>query len=209
VKQYTKQIEEIENALEESLNEVWDSTIDPISLSVKPYEQTNLIQLIKTDNKVFNKVLLVFASVCSEIHQLKDLVRVPHLTVNLMVTKASQKFYGPLKLFGEVINSDHKEPSEGDTQVHFGRILPFLLDLSKFVNRCYAVTKNVVHQLASLHHTQQKLYSNFKMVHLQTVFDHLADLFSVLITLDEIVLSNGAFQNYLNLYKRYVSFFGF
>ncbi len=75
VKRYAKQIEDIEYALEESLSEVWDSQVDPLTLSVKPYEQTSLLHLIKTDNKVFNKILLVFSSLCSEIQQLKEIVR--------------------------------------------------------------------------------------------------------------------------------------
>ena len=72
---YATQLEDIENALDESLSEAWDYTVDPIALSFRPYEQTNIIQLIKSDNKVFNKVMLVYSALCSEVNQLRQTVR--------------------------------------------------------------------------------------------------------------------------------------
>jgi WASH complex subunit 7 len=133
--------------------------------------------------------------------------------------QGSSKFYAPLKLFGESTsgsssnnasgqssNSVGNVDEEGDGQIMFGRILPLLQELSEYLSRCYLVCKNVVHQLASLYNTNQKLYiTSFKGVHLQTVFDNLSDLFTVLITLDEIITTNQAFNSALNMYKRYVS----
>lgn len=93
--------------------------------------------------------------------------------------------------------------AEGDAQVNFGKILPLLIELSEFVKRAYLVTKNTIQQLASLYHSHQKLYStSFKNVHLYSVLDNLGELLTVLITLDEILLSNPHFSNGLALYKR-------
>lgn len=80
----------------------------------------------------------------------------------------------------------------------------FLLDLSKFVQRCYGVTKNIISQMASLYHNQQRTLNSFKSVHLQSVFESLMSLFGVLISLDEIIQANVSFQNYIALYKRMV-----
>ena len=83
-------------------------------------------------------------------------------------------------------------------------MLSFLQEVSSFVNRTYAVTKNIIQQLASLYNTNQKLYVNFKTVHFTTIFEHLCDLFTVLITMDEIITSNPAFQTSITVYERMV-----
>lgn len=64
-----------------------------------------MIDLVKTDNKVFNKVVIVFSSLCSELQSLK--------------AEAATKFYAPLALYGERViiiiiknkKKDHPPPS--------------------------------------------------------------------------------------------------
>lgn len=107
-----------------------------------------------------------------------------------------------MKLFGETIVEVDPESLEGTIQLHFGRMLPFLLELSKFVRRTYVLVKNVIFQLSSLYSNPQPIYATFKTIHLQTLFDHLSDLFIMLISLDEIIFSNESFSEHLVLYKR-------
>ena len=52
-----------------------------------PYEQTHLLQLIRTDNKIFNKIITVLAALCCEMQSLKH--------------EAETKFYPALLLYGE------------------------------------------------------------------------------------------------------------
>lgn len=80
LQEYTSQLRGIEEALDDSVGDVWDFTLDPIGLKVNtekkrqetkfytvescvisypilllqllPYEQSSLLELIKTDNKV-------------------------------------------------------------------------------------------------------------------------------------------------------------
>lgn len=66
LKEYGKQLRSIEEALRETISEVWNPQLDPIALKLVPYEQTNILELVKTENTAFNKVLLVFASLCKE-----------------------------------------------------------------------------------------------------------------------------------------------
>jgi hypothetical protein len=81
-------------------------------------------------------------------------------------------------------------------------------ELSSFITRVYAVIKNTIQQLASLYHIKQKIYTNsFKGVHLQTVFGFLSELLTVLITLDEIIISNPTFNDGLTMYKRYYKYY--
>ncbi|CAB1415949.1 unnamed protein product [Pleuronectes platessa] len=71
LEEYTSQLRGIEEALDDSIGDVWDFTLDPIALKLIPYEQSSLLELIKTDNKVLNKVITVYAALCSEVKKLK------------------------------------------------------------------------------------------------------------------------------------------
>jgi hypothetical protein len=72
VKEYGERLHTLEQALDDSRGELWDPTSDPLALSFKPYEQTRLVELIKTDNKLFNKILIVFSSLCVEMCKLTE-----------------------------------------------------------------------------------------------------------------------------------------
>uniref|UniRef100_A0ACB8FMZ8 WASH complex subunit 4 n=1 Tax=Sphaerodactylus townsendi TaxID=933632 RepID=A0ACB8FMZ8_9SAUR len=84
---YTSQLKRIEDALDDSVGDVWDFNLDPIELNLLPYEQSSLLELIKTENKVLNKVITVYAALCCEIKKLKY--------------EAETKFYNGLLFYGE------------------------------------------------------------------------------------------------------------
>lgn len=52
-----------------------------------PYEHTTLLQLIDTDNKVLNKILVVFATLCAEVRYLQS--------------EAKNKYYDTILFYGE------------------------------------------------------------------------------------------------------------
>nr|KAG5706407.1 hypothetical protein BaRGS_033168 [Batillaria attramentaria] len=188
---YATQLKEIEDALDDSIGDSWDMTLDPIALQVLPYEQTTLLQLIRTDNKILNKVLTVLAALCCEMDALKH--------------EAETKFYGALLFYGE--GEPEAGLEEGDAQVQMGRMFPLLQELSCFVTRSYEVVKNVVQQLSCLHtssRTGAKLI-DVTDVHFQTVFEHLGSLLGVLITLDHIIENHASFLDHWTLYKRMVA----
>ncbi|CAM1154503.1 KIAA1033 (predicted) [Pycnogonum litorale] len=132
---YIKQLEAIEDALDESIGDLWDVHLDPISLQFLPCEHTNVLQLVSTENKILNKVIMVLSSLCCEIDQLCH--------------EAKNKYFDAFHLYGE------GEPSgglqEGDAQVYIGRMFPVFQQLSCFITRCYEVVKNCIQQLASLY----------------------------------------------------------
>ncbi|XP_072038890.1 WASH complex subunit 4-like [Amphiura filiformis] len=188
LEEYATQLKGIEDALGDSIGDVWDFTLDPITLQYLPYEQTTLLELIKTDNKIFNKVITVFASLCCEMDSLQY--------------EAEQKFYPGLMYYGE--GEPEAGLEEGEAQVQMGRMMPFMQELSCFVSRCYEVVRNVIQQLSSL-------YNNVKgspkiidvtHVHFQSVYEHLGDTLRVLITLDEIVANQATLRDHWTLYKR-------
>ncbi|KAI1239222.1 hypothetical protein IHE44_0012336 [Lamprotornis superbus] len=139
-----------------------------------PYEQSSLLELIKTENKVLNKVITVYAALCCEIKKLKY--------------EAETKFYNGLLFYGE------------------GADLHVLSDteLSCFVTRCYEVVVNVVHQLAVLYTSNKNAPKIIETsgVHFQAMYEHLGELLTVLITLDEIIDNHATLKDHWTMYKR-------
>lgn len=94
VVQYDTQLRTLEYALTDALMAPWDPErerakplpffflshfffsllVDPIALEVTPYEQTNLLELIATDNRVFNKIMKVFVWLSDESRLLETIV---------------------------------------------------------------------------------------------------------------------------------------
>jgi WASH complex subunit 7 len=155
-----------------------------------PYEEISLLQLIKSDNKVLNKVLTVFMSLCSEISELK--------------AEAEKKFFIQLIMYEERVSA--KDLQEGEAQLQLGRILPLLQDLSSFVVRVYAVVKKVIQQLAALYAPELrgslKKVMDGSGVHLQQVYEHLGDALAILLTLDTIIRHSRALHEHWTLYRR-------
>lgn len=158
-------------------------------------------ELINTDNELFNKVLTVFAVLCDEISELKVTVE--------------DTFYPALSMFGQPHHGQGESEEDkqegvhkaGESEVFIGRMLPFFQDLSNFVDRCNAITLNILHQLASLYQNYQKLWkSTFKMVHLHPVFDALASLLEVMITIDLLVADNTHIAVAWDKYKRMMQY---
>eukprot|EP00794_Sanderia_malayensis_P006146 gene6146-6852_t len=183
---YASQLQAIEDALDDSIGDVWDTTLDPISLQALPCEQSKILELVKTDNKVFNKVIIVLAALCSEIQELKH--------------EAETKFYAPLLLYEEGLEEATLE--EGEAQLRVGRMLSFLKDVSNFVQRSYEVARNVLLQLSTLYNRDGQRVMVMTDVHFVSVFEHLGDLLAVLITLEKILANSVIFKDHWKQYKR-------
>lgn len=138
-------------------------------------------------------MLTVFSVLCDEISELKVTVE--------------DNFYPALIMFGQACHGEEGEVKAGEDEVHIGRMLPFFQDISNFVDRCNAITINMIHQLASLYQSFQKLWkSTFKLVHLHPVFDALASLLEVMITIDAIVIDNPNIITSWDKYKRMMQY---
>ncbi|XP_077568439.1 WASH complex subunit 4 [Stigmatopora nigra] len=186
--EYTAQLSGIEEALDDSIGDVWDFTLDPIALKLLPYEQSSLLEMIKTDNKVLNKVITVYAALCSEVKNLKY--------------EAENKFYNGLLYYGEGVSDC--SVVEGQCQIQMGRFISFLQELSCFVSRCYEVVVNIVHQLAALYTSNKSATKiiDSSGVHFQIVFEQLGELLVVLLTLDEIMENHSTLKDHWQMYKR-------
>jgi len=184
--EYANQLKSIEDALDESVGEAWDFTLDPIALQIVPYERSTLLELVKTDNKVFNKVITVLAALCSELQELKN--------------EATCKLFPPLLLYEEGLSEATLE--EGEAQIRVGRVLAVLQDVASFVQRSYEVVQHIMLQLASMYTKDQQKVIDVSHVHFVTVLEHLGGLLTSLITLDEIISGADVLQDHWKRYKR-------
>ncbi|KXJ13484.1 WASH complex subunit 7 [Exaiptasia diaphana] len=174
LEEYANQLHAIEKALDDTVGDTWNLTLDPISLQVLPYEQTKLLELIKTDNKAVTKFytpLLLYEEAGSE--------------TELEEGEAQVKLGRMLSLL---------QVSEVDT----------VKEISSFVTRCYEVVKNVLQQLGSLYNKSGPKVIDTSGVHFTTVFEHLGKLLGVLITLDEILEASQTLRDHWKLYRRMV-----
>ncbi|TMW66090.1 hypothetical protein Poli38472_003855 [Pythium oligandrum] len=193
INEHTSKLKDIEDAITAAMSEVWGYWADPIRLYLHAAERVDVQDLIKTDNELFNKVMTVFAVLCDEISELKVTVE--------------DNFYPALIMFGQAAHGNEDEVKPGEDEVFIGRMLPFFQDISNFVDRCNAITINMLHQLASLYQSFQKLWkSTFKLVHLHPVFDALASLLEVMITIDAIVIDNPSIVTAWDKYKRMMQY---
>ncbi|KAH7984693.1 hypothetical protein HPB52_023522 [Rhipicephalus sanguineus] len=97
----TTEFKNIEQSLDEGITEAWDIDSDLIALHWVPYENTTLLELISTDNKVLNKVMTVLAALCSEMKQLCH--------------EAKSRFHDALLFYGEGSLSSNSVP-DGEAQ---------------------------------------------------------------------------------------------
>ncbi|RMC03042.1 hypothetical protein DUI87_20235 [Hirundo rustica rustica] len=119
LEEYTSQLKRIEDALDDSVGDVWDFSLDPIALKLLPYEQSSLLELIKTENKVLNKVITVYAALCCEIKKLKYEAMYEHLGELLTILITLDEIidnHATLKdhwtMYKRLLKSVHHNPSK-------------------------------------------------------------------------------------------------
>lgn len=171
-----------------------------------------------------NKILLTFVYLQDEIYELKNI--------------AESKFVYPLMMFGQTPqiyipdtyneatddfmriitdNSKRHHQNISEREVMIGRMIPFLQELSNYIDRCYNVTMNVIQQLNAFmcvfshassdsNNFSVDIYKRiFANTHMSKVFHTLGELLTVLITLDLITQQNDLLIEYWNQYKSLVT----
>lgn len=195
VAEYSDNLMDLEESMSDRVSVVWDSTNDPIGLLSQPFEAKRIQDLFSSDNKPFDKVMTVVSYLCWEIQQLQS--------------QAAEKFYGPLSLFGvtmaEVSPNDtvDDEILEGELELQIGRLMEKLKDLRYFVERARGVGQNLMQQLANLYKDDRVRgqTTSFTGVHIATIFEHIGELCTMFITLDEVIDANENIRDGLNSYK--------
>eukprot|EP00286_Rhodomonas_abbreviata_P028524 CAMPEP_0181299654 /NCGR_PEP_ID=MMETSP1101-20121128/6465_1 /TAXON_ID=46948 /ORGANISM="Rhodomonas abbreviata, Strain Caron Lab Isolate" /LENGTH=1130 /DNA_ID=CAMNT_0023404825 /DNA_START=156 /DNA_END=3545 /DNA_ORIENTATION=+ len=179
----------IENFIDDSLTEVWDEFNDLVAIKLDVSEHCSTADLIATDNKEIGKIITTFAVLTDECLRLRNI--------------AEKEFFCPLACFGE--RFDDTPLSEGDEAEQVAALIPLMERLSLFAARCHEVVANCMSQLSGLYTDSGKtsMYRQaFKGVHLQYTLTQLGELLRVLVTLDEIIVSNTELNVQWAEYKR-------
>jgi len=183
---FQTQLSGIEGALGCSTNN--DKHLHPIVIQTKAEEKISFVDIITTDNKVLNKVLITLSALCNEVFLLED--------------EAKTSFYNQLLFYGETGKLDVENGGKiSETYVKVSKILPTLQNLLCFVHRCREVLKNSIQQMAALYNKTLPKVIDVSQVHFSIIFEKIAHLLKVLHTIDEIVANNSILQTHWNIYK--------
>uniref|UniRef100_A0A1B6CFX9 WASH complex subunit 4 N-terminal domain-containing protein n=1 Tax=Clastoptera arizonana TaxID=38151 RepID=A0A1B6CFX9_9HEMI len=172
--------------IQKSINESFNIFESPVALKLKPKENTSVLELIDTDNKVLNKILIVFTTLCLEVDSLE--------------TEGKQKYLNEILYYGEGYEfcSTQEEP-----QLLISRLLPILQDVIGFIKRCNQVLVHIVQQIAAFYtfsSENPKIFSAAD-VHLQEVFEHIGKLLTLIITFDEVINSHVTIKDHFSIYQ--------
>lgn len=75
VEKHADKLKEIEDDLGDRISRGWDFNSDPVDISVAPYEQTTILDLVKMKSKPIKQRTIAFAALCDEVANLKTAVR--------------------------------------------------------------------------------------------------------------------------------------
>lgn len=191
---YLKSYSDFTDALNNDIGEeviyetsaLWDFTLKPAFIQVAPYESIDLVDLVKTENRGLNKVILVLSSLCEEVYHLKS--------------QLFESFIPPILMYGE--RSDCDNLAKGEAQLMIGRMLPLLQEIRCFITRSQEVAKQIIHQLDILYGHENVAQSIVtKDVHFISVFEALGALFTMQVVLDEVIENSNLLSEHWSLYR--------
>ena len=140
----------------------------PIALDARPRTEIACNSLIQTDNKLFNKVIIIFTHLCEEAAMMREHAR-DRLVPSLLLL-ADQPATATAAIELGVASPAVAEPPRPEAAA--SAALPVLLSVQQFVGRANSVVINLVHQLASLYAPQQRLFAaTFRAVTMRRAFD--------------------------------------
>lgn len=159
-------------------------------------ENTSLLDLCQTcGNMELNKVIMVFATLCSEMSRLAKI--------------GLDEFIEPIVMYGEdrVVHDDI-EP-DGEDLTDMSKMISILHDLLCFTNRCMDVVKNVMQQLESLFNVWRKSkaspnkpFIDADGIRFDLVFESLGQVAVTLLNIDEVLSNQSLLKRDFVSYKR-------
>ncbi|XP_068651139.1 uncharacterized protein [Aristolochia californica] len=163
---------------------------DPVCVSIEPFEHSDVLTLIGSENVAMSKFITVLSFDCIEISRLSR--------------HASRNIYKQLLLFS------HRPSSqdilfEGEPQKAFGHSLSLFMELCEVTHQMSIVLVNLLQQLHSIYSLQDnnvRPFKSFKNLKIRTVLTSLGDGLALCLILDEIFRQNDHIKGYLSLFSR-------
>ena len=174
----------------------------PLALDARPRTEVACNALVQTDNKLFNKVIIVFTYLCEEASTMREHARDNLIPAILLLAEQPTTIAAAAEAAAAAGSTADPVRPEAEAAA----ALPLLLSVQQFVTRANSVVMNLVHQLASLYTAQQRLFAaTFRAVTMRRAFDALCDLFGTLILLDDAVQRLIHLPDALAAYRRVVA----
>jgi len=164
---------------------------DFIKVTAQPCESINLASVAKSENTMMSKIVLALTSIGHELE--------------FCYQEAKDTFLDPLLFYGEAL----EDPGdEAEAMKCIARMLPIIQKASCFVDHCAEVVMNTIHQLCSLRDPQATSgaasFAASQDVHVQVIYERLAKLLSILVTIDGIILGHDSLRGHWATYRRYI-----
>lgn len=182
------------------------------------WESVSTVELIRSDNKCLNKMIIVFVQLCMEVRELIDegntiLTNCFFADEDLFVLQTDDETATSQSTAQDTSNRIDGGPLTADALCRISDFLDLLCRTEHFVERCYVVIAEIIKQFSALFAPENKYYVNvnssslhFQVSHesngrncdfhfsfsfqTQTVFNYLAEA-TVLIVKFDTVLKNG------------------
>jgi len=193
----------------DAITDAQNSYYKPFKTAKEPRERVIPSDLWAIHENIhLKKVLTVLVFLGDEVTDLLDIVE--------------EKVYAPLSMFGSKpvppLTADGEDEKDqdfksGEREMILGKFLPVMQEISNFVDRCYALSLNIIQQLGSLFNTKELVYRGlFQRAHVRCIFTRLGELLQLLITIDSIVQSNTtlhgmSIEPYPNPYRYQLSIY--
>lgn len=152
-------------------------------------ENISYFQLIDSDNKILNKILIAFTHLCKSAYTLTDKSQ-----------ELIQKFLYHDEDLSEVAG---EEPTGYGNIIKLSEILKFLFEIKNFLNQCVAISTNITKQLGALFDIEKSYLNLQTSLHFQSVFNRLSDLVHIIAIFDEILPNSNIMHNWIT-YKKSV-----
>ncbi|XP_054280077.1 WASH complex subunit 4-like [Macrosteles quadrilineatus] len=186
LEEYSSQLQAIQEVV--SVNN--ELKFYPVQIQIEPEESGPVTDLVDTNNKILNKVIIVFSTLCLEVRALEE--------------ELNSQYLDTLLYYGEGVDTN---ALEGQPQLMISKLLPVLQDLMSFVKRCYQVVNQLVLQLIAFYALAKENSKSLTPadLHMQDVLEHTGQLLVMLVTLDEVLMSHMTLRDHWNCYQHSVS----
>eukprot|EP00759_Apiculatamorpha_spiralis_P036446 PhF_6_TR36555/c0_g1_i2/m.53955/K18465/MRT43, SWIP; WASH complex subunit 7 len=197
VSSFGLELRDAERHLSEDLADAdrWDIHTDMITVEcgkdrVIPTIEDNMGSVVK-DNKILHRIIMVLSSLQAEMMNL--------------VTESKQVLIPQLALFGEKSDIKEKMETAEAEELFFPRILPLLMDVWNYRERCTEVVKNAMKQFASIYDEKNRkkgILTPYLSVHFLPIWRSIGDTIATLVCMDEIIRQNDNFVRCGTIFKR-------
>lgn len=147
----------------------------PVTIYSPCHENISILEIIKSDNKILNKIITTFASLCNEVDKVK-----------IEAESYQLKF---LYIDEDLCTFEEKGRTD-ECYIKISSTLNLLLNIQHCIKHCSFLAKSILQQLGAFFTFEKQLLGIHLTMEFQAVFDRLNTVIVQLIIFDEILSSS-------------------